>query len=188
MKTTENKAMNTTKVAGFPGVKDGELFRLAGMEFIKFPSVDGKTPVVMRDIAFSSRFGDNNDLRSSDVLKKLQQDILPEIVAAIGEENVLSFQTDLTTLDGLKPYGVMESKISLPTLDFYRQHVDIFDKYKVDEWWWLATPESAQPHELPKWILCVAPSGYIYNRRYDSGGGVRPFLIFNSSIFESSEN
>lgn len=28
----------------FPGVKDGETFNLAGIEFIKFPSVDGMTP------------------------------------------------------------------------------------------------------------------------------------------------
>lgn len=189
MKTTENKTMSIPKVAGFPGVKDGEVFRLAGMEFIKFPSVDGKTPVVMRDIAFSSRFGDNNDLRCSDALKKMQKDILPKIMEEVGEENVLTFQTDLTALDGLKPYGMMESKISLPTLDFYRQHVEIFDKYQVDEWWWLATPESVQPHSAPKWIVCVAPSGYIYGGRYYFNGiGVRPFLIFNSSIFESSEN
>ena len=177
------------KVVGFPGVKDGEVFRLAGMEFIKFPSVDGKTPVVMRDIAFASRFGDNNDLRSSDVLKKLQKEFLPEIVAAIGEENVHTFQTDLTTLDGLKPYGVMESKISLPTLDFYRANVDIFDKYPVDEWWWLATPESAKPHDDPYWVVCVSPSGCINGLVYDCNhDGVRPFLILNSSIFESLEN
>lgn len=189
MSTTENKAMSFPKVAGFPGVKDGETFHIAGMEFIKFPSVDGKTPVVMRDIAFSSRFGSNNDLRCSDVLKKMQKDILPEIIAAVGEENVLTFQTDLTALDGLKPYGVMESKISLPTLDFYRDNVEIFDKYQVSEWWWLATPESAQPHSAPNWIVCVSPSGYFnYFHYYNYDFGVRPFLIFNSSIFESSEN
>ncbi|MBE6959845.1 MAG: hypothetical protein E7448_03870 [Ruminococcaceae bacterium] len=189
MKTTETKATSTPKVPSFPGIKDGEIFQLAGMEFIKFPSVDGKTLVVMRDIAFCSRFGDSDDLRCSDVLKKMQQDILPKIIEAIGEENVLTFQTDLTALDGLKPYGVMESKISLPTLDFYREHVEIFDKYQVDEWWWLATPESAQPHSVPKWILCVSPSGYFnYFHCGNFDVGVRPFLIFNSSIFESSEN
>ena len=184
MKTTENKVANTTNLRS---VKDGDIFRLAGMEFIRFPSIDGKTPVVMRDIAFSSRFGDNNDLRSSDALKKMQKEILPQIMEAIGEENVLTFQTDITALDGLKPYGVIESKISLPTIDFYREHVEIFDKYQVDEWWWLATPESAPPHSAPKWVVCVAPSGDNRYRCNSCDFGVRPFLIFNSSIFESSE-
>ena len=173
----------------FPGVKDGETFKVAGFEFIKFPSVDGQTPVVMRDYAFTSRFGDNNDLRSSDVLKKMEEEILPKIVAEVGEENLCTIRTDLTTLDGQRPYGVMESKISLPTLDFYRANGEIFNKYKPSRWCWLATPESAQPNDSPHWILCVSPSGGIGSGRCGNDiGGVRPILIFQSSIFESLEN
>lgn len=182
MSTAENK------VVGIPTTKDGEVFKVAGIEFIKFPDVDGMTPVVAKDILFNSRFGDNNDLRSSDALERLKEEILPKICAAIGEENVCTFPTDLTAWDGLKPYGVMEEKISLPTMDFYRANVEIFDKHPVNGWWWLATPDTAQPHGAPNWILCVSPSGdvgldrYIYNDR-----GVRPILYFKSSIFGSSE-
>lgn len=171
-----------------PSVKDGETFTLGDMEFIKFPDVDGKTPVVMKDIAFFSRFGDSNDFRASNVLKRLRDEILPKIVAAIGEENVCTFNLDLTTLDGLKPYEDLETKIGLPTFDFYRANVSIFDKFKPDRWWWLATPESAEPHDDPYWIVCVAPSGGVDNYGYNDVIGVRPFLFFNSSIFESSDN
>ena len=172
----------------FPGVKDGETFNVAGFEFIKFPSVDGQTPVVMRDYAFTSRFGDNNDLRSSDVLKKMEEEILPKIVAEVGEENLCTIKTNLTTLDGQRPYGVMESKISLPTIDFYRANGEIFNKYKPSRWCWLATPESAKPNDDPWWILCVSPSGYINGVNCNNDYcGVRPILIFQSSIFGSSE-
>ena len=183
MNTTENK-----KVI-IPVVKDGETFTIAGMEFIKFPEIDGKVPVVMKDIAFNSRFGENNDLRASDVLKRMEKEILPKIIEAVGEENICTVHTDLTTLCGLKTYGVMESIISLPTLDFYRANVEIFDKYPVSDWWWLATPESTRPHDDPYWTLCVSPAGGIGLGDCDcgSGGGVRPFLIFKSSIFESCE-
>lgn len=170
----------------FPGIQDGETFTLAGFEFIKFPSVNGETPVVMRDYAFTSRFGDNNDLRSSDVLKRMQTEILPKVIAEIGEENVCMFKTDLTTLDGLKPYGVMESKISLYTYDFYRANVNIFDRYKVDRTCFTATPESAPPHDAPHWVVCVSPSGCISDYYYYVIG-VRPILILKSSIFESLE-
>ena len=99
-----------------------------------------------------------------------------------------TIKTDLTTLDGLKPYNDLGSLISLPTFDFYRANVKIFDQYKVDELWWLATPESAQPHDNPRWVVCVAPSGGIFYGIYCYGdGGVRPFLLFESSIFESCE-
>ena len=181
MHTTENKMLI------FPGVKDGETFKIGDMEFVKFPSVNGQTPVVMKDIAFRSRFVDNNDLCSSDVLRKMEAEILPKILAVVGAENLCTIQTDLTTLDGLNPYGTMETLISLPTLEFYRSNVSIFDQYKPGSWWWLATPESAQPHEKPYWILCVSPSGCIFSRYYGNDFGVRPFCIFESSIFGSSE-
>ena len=178
---------NVKNTAILPADKAGETFKVGEYEFIKFPDADGKTPVVMKGIAFRSSFGDNNDLRSSAVLARLQQEILPKIIEVVGEENVLTFKTDLTTLDGLKPYEDLESKISLPNFDFYRAHVDIFDKHNPSTWWWLATPESAQPHYDPTWIACVSPSGGIDFNLFNSDFGVRPFLIFNSSIFESSE-
>lgn len=181
-------SINETKKPRFPAVKDGDTFTIAGMEFIKFPSVDGQTPIVMKNIAFRSQFGNNNDLRSSTALKRMEAEILPKIIEAVGEENLCTIHTDLTTLDGLNPYGTMESLISLPTLDFYRANSAIFQQHKPDSWWWLATPESAAPNSDPWWTLCVAPSGCIgdFNHCY-RGFGVRPFCILKSSIFESSE-
>ena len=182
--------MSTTEIRKplFPGVKDGETFTIAGIEFIKFPSAAGQTPVVTKDIIFRSRLGNNNDLRQSIVLKKLEAEHLPKIIEAIGEENLCTIKTDLTTLDGLKPYGTMESLVSLPTIDFYRANAEIFGKYKPDCWWWLATSESAQTNSDPDWILCVSPSGFIYFNHFGLDSGVRPFYIFKSSIFESSED
>lgn len=172
----------------FPGVKDGETFKVGDIEFIKFPDVNGMTPVVTKDIQFHSRFGNSNNLAESDVLKKLEAEFLPKIIEAVGEENVCTFKTDLTTWDGLKNYGELESKISLPTMDFYRANVEIFDKHKPGGWWWLATADSAHPHFDPIWTLCVAPSGFINIGSCDIDNyGVRPFCIFKSSIFGSSE-
>ena len=181
MNTSENKQPL------FPSVKDGETITIAGVKFVKFPSVGGQTPVAMKDIAFRSRFGKDNDFRSSEILKRLEAEVLPKIIAAVGEENVCTFKTDLTTWDGLKVYGEMESRISLPTMDFYRTNVDIFDQHKTDGWWWLATADSAQPRYDPTWSLCVSPSGLLYYVICRCDYGVRPILYLNSFIFESSE-
>lgn len=170
-------------------VNVGETFKIGDIEFIKFADEYGVTTAVTKDIVFNSAFGNNNNFAKSDVLKKLEKEFLPKITNKIGADNICNITTDLTTLDGLKPYGELNSHISLPTLDFYRHNVEIFDKYKVDKWWWLATPESAKPHDEPNWTLCVSPSGIIFNDGYDdSDGGVRPFLRFISSIFVSYED
>ncbi len=174
----ENKIIN---------VQDGQTFEIGGIEFIKFPAIAEGVPVVTRDQQKIMSFGQNNDLRSSNVLAWLQGKFLPKIAEAVGEDNLVSFQTDLTTLDGLKNYGHLESKISLPTLDFYRANAGIFRNHPVDEWWWLATPESDKPISNPYWTLCVSPAGRISNDYCFNGGGVRPFLILKSSIFESLE-
>ena len=172
----ENKAL-------FTGVKDGETFEVAGIEFIKFSDENGVTPVVAKELQFYSSFGENNNLVESKILRRLQEEWLPKVAEAIGEENLCQIQTDLTTLDGLKPYPELESMVSLPTFEFYRKHVEIFDRYKQGAWWWLSTPESAQPHDNPRWVLCVSPSGNFCIDRFNCVNGVRPFLALKSSIF-----
>lgn len=168
-------------------VNVGDTFRIADIEFIKFNQNGDMVTAVARDTLFNSEFGKNNNLAESDVLKRLEKEVLPKIADEIGIENICDITTDLTTLDGLKPYDELTSKISLPTFDFYRANVDLFDKYKLDEWWWLATPDTAKPHYNPVWIVCVSPNGVIHYNFYYGDNGVRPFLIFNSSIFVSCE-
>ena len=167
--------------------QDGEVFTVAGIEFIKFPSNHGQTPAVAKDLLFSDIFGKtNNDLRDSIVLKRMQMEVLPKIIEAVGEDCLCTVVTDLTTLDGLKPYPSASGLISLPTFDFYREHAEIFGKFKPDDWWWLATPYSAPPNDNERWVTCVSPSGYLnINFCNILDNGVRPFLIFKSDIFES---
>ena len=168
-------------------IEVGKTFKIGEIEFIKFSDIDGVTIAVSKDIVFRLEFGNNNNLAESDVLEKLNKEILPELIKEVGEENILEFETDLTTLDGLKPYEPLKSKISIPSFDFYRANVEMFDKYKVDSWWWLATPDTAEPHYKPSWRLCVSPVGGIDNYDYYYFNGVRPFLKFVSSIFVSYE-
>lgn len=180
--------MEQTNKVLFPGVQDGATFMVGGIEFIKFPDQDGMTPVLAKKVAFHSYFGGTNNLAESQLLKRMRGEFLPQVVDAVGEENICLFKTDLTTWDGLKEYGELESKISLPTMDFYRKNVEIFDQHKVDRWWWLATADSAKSHDDPWCVLCVSPSGFLFNVYFNYDYyGVRPFLYFNSSIFGPCE-
>ena len=160
----------------------GETFKIGDFEFIKFADEDGLTTAVTKDVVFNSEFGENNNFAESKVYDRLKNEILPQIAEHVGYENISHFYTDLTTLDGLKPYKPFEAQISLLTFDFYRKNVEIFDKYKLDYWWWLATPDTAQPHYEPRWVSCVTPHGDVNRDDYFSSNGVRPVLKFVSSI------
>ena len=166
-----------------------ELFRIGKYEFIKFTDDNGNVIGVLKNSLGDMKFGDNNDFSKSNILKKLNEEFLPEIESVIGIENVLEFETDLTSLDGSKKYGTMKSKVSLPTFDFYRNNRSTFAKYNLDDWWWLATPHTTSEFVNDVWVNCVSPGGSVYD--YISGCGdfgVRPFLTFVSTIFDSLIN
>lgn len=168
-------------------VKIGQAFRVADIEFVKMAENNEGTVVVAKECVFYSTYGKNNNFAESKILEKLSKEVLPKIETAVGTENVLEFKTDLTSLDGLKTYGNMISKISIPTFDFYRDNVELFDKYKLKEWWWLATPDTTPEHYNDRWCRCVSPGGGMNYGIYNCSGGVRPVLVFVSDIFVSSE-
>lgn len=179
---------NTLKQIKLSDVKPTETFKIGDITYIKFSDVDGATTAVTADSIFESSFGRNNNFAESEVLERLNNEFIPKVAELIGIDNICEFTTDLTTLDGLKPYEPLTSKVSLPTLDFYRENVEIFDKYKLNKWWWLATPESAKPHYNPIFTLCVSPGGNVGIGNFYDNGGVRPILKFVSSIFVSCED
>lgn len=164
----------------------GDTFKVADIEFIKFAEGDGAVVAVTKGILFSATFdSNNNNFATSSLLKRLQTEVLPKIEAATGADNMLEFETDLLSMDGLDDYGTVKSKISLPTFDFYRKHVRIFDKYKVNKWWWTCTPESTPTHGWATCVRIVCDDGSLDSGLCDCVNGVRPFCIFKSSIFVS---
>ena len=167
-----------------------DLFRIGKYEFIKFTDENGNIVGVLKDSLGYMSFGNNNDFSKSDILKKLNKKFLPEIESIVGAENVLEFETDLTSLDGSKKHGTMKSKVSLPTFDFYRKNRAMFEKYKLDDWWWLATPDTTSEYANDDLVGCVSPRGNISRNFcfYISLTGVRPFLTFVSTIFDSLIN
>lgn len=163
-------------------INKGEIFKIGDFEFIKFSDENGEVTAVAKDILFRSEFGKSNNLSGSTIIQRLEKEVLPEIAEAIGEENIIEHEVDLTSLDGLKTYGSIKSKISIPTFDFYRANVKIFDEHKIDKWWWLATPDTTPEHHSDYWCRCVSPDGTFYDNYCDYRDGVRPFLKFISSI------
>lgn len=163
-------------------VKDGEVFSIAGVEFIKFSDKNGITTAVAKDSLGDRRFGTNNNYAESDIRKWLEEDFLPKLEKEIGTENIVEHEVDLLSLDGSEKWGKVNCKVSLPTFDFYRHNVKVFDKYKLDDWWWLATPDSTSEHYSDNWLVCVSPGGNFNLNCYLDVNGVRPFLTFISSI------
>ena len=176
--------MKTQKILA--EIANGELFEVAGIEFIKFADEKGQTVAVAKKSLFDSTFGKNNNFDESVIKSRLEKEILPKIEKEVGAENIVEHEVDLLSLDGDDKWAKIKCKISIPTFDFYRHNVKLFDKHKLNAWWWLATPDTTSAHYNDTWVRCVSPRGDFNDGYcYDYFSGVRPFCILKSNIFVS---
>ena len=186
VKETEAEESTTNPQVKLSDVVAGDVVKVGGHEFIVLEHRDDGTALIRKELLRESEaFGEEDNNYTHSIVEKICNDFADELAGIVGAENVVEHDVDLTSDDGLKDYGVVKRRASLLTADMYRKFVEVLDKYKLDAWWWLATPYSTERHENASWIKCVSPAGYVLNGGYYGGNGVRPFCILKSNIFVS---
>ena len=179
---TESK---TVKIENGLGI--GDTFKLAGLTW-KILNITEKGYSCLAEkleerMTFDS---DCNNWQSSDLRNYLNTDFFKKLVEVVGEDNIVSFERDLFSLDGQTEYGICEDKISLLTVDEYRKYRKLIPNTD-DDWWWLITPWSTPCNNWESNVALVSPSGNVYDGSCNRNRGVRPVCIFSSAIFESEE-
>lgn len=162
-------------------IYDLNIISIAGYEFIRFPEENGTVPIVAKHGLVHMQIDvTTNNFSDCFCLRQLKSGILHDIEQALGAENVLEFETDLTALDGRTEYGKMMSKISLPTIDFYKANIALFDKYSDGRNWYLSTPWSTPATGCDDRAVLVTNR----NRLYDTDSGnhydIRPILYIKA--------
>ena len=165
---------------------EGSTFKVGEHEFVVLDQQGDTTYAILADLLPEQAFSKTNNNYDGSTVDGICNDFGEEISAIVGDENILPHSVDLESNDGLRDYGTITRKASLLTANLYRRYVDVLDQHKPDSWWWLATPHSTKRHDNETWVLCVSPSGCICSSdRCIDDCGVRPFLIFKSTIFVS---
>lgn len=169
------------------GLKIGDTFKIAGLDWKIIDITDKGYSCLCEILEEEMKFDDSsNDWKSSGLRKYLNGEFLKKISDEVGDENIVKFERDLLSLDGQTEYEKCEDHVSLLTVDEYRKYRRLIPN--DEKWWWLITPWSTPCNDYEYPVTVVASSGVILNGRYGDSGGVRPFCIFSSSIFESEEN
>lgn len=159
----------------------GETFKVNDVEYIVLEQLDGNQTAVLRKELLEDfmEFDDNNNWKTSNIRKFLNEKYLEEIENAFGKDRIVEHTVDLLSLDGLDDYGTSKDKVSLLTIDQYRRYrkvlVDI-----LDNWWWLATPDSTLSGNSARYVQCVCSDGGVGCNVCVCSGGVRPFFILQS--------
>ena len=164
----------------------GDTFELVDLKW-KILDITEQGYVCLADkLDDTRRFDDDfNNWESSDLRNYLNTDFYNKLVDEIGEDNIVPFERDLLSLDGQTEYGKCEDKVSLINVDEYRKYRSLIPN--AEYYWWTITADSTKCNDDSKWVRVVSPSGNFCSCNCNDYGGVRPFCIFSSSIFESEE-
>ena len=141
---------------------------------------EGNTYYLMFGSLGIYRFGNNNNnYATSNIRKELtESDLLKKLKKEFGDR-LVTFTTDLLSLDGLDDYGTVEGEIlAIPTLDLYRECRKKITP--LDFLWWLATPNSTPSGCISGNVRYVNSDGKVRDGWYDDCGAVRPFFILKS--------
>lgn len=112
--------------------------------------------------------GNWNNYRTSNVREELLLNMIP----ALGRENLLVHEVDLIADNGDRAYGTVEGLVFLLTCDEYRKYRDYIPHY--ESWIWTATPWWCGDKDSD------TGSAY-YVRRVVTGGQLSDYYAYGSS-------
>ena len=166
-------------------IKIGEIKEISGEEFIVVDILENGILCLSKSFAYENTCFDakTNNYANSKIREILNTEYLKKLSEVVGEENIIEFELDLTSDDGLDDYGKVTDKVGLLTADMYRKYNRIIENFPVDGWWWLSTPLSTPHRGYSYLVRCVYCDGALYDGLCGLNFGVRPFCIFNPSIF-----
>lgn len=182
------KNIKTDGMKKLSEIEIGKTFRGAdGIERILLDLLPNGTALTLtRDFVFENEIfdGNSNNYDKSSIRTKLEA-MVPDLEKSFGAENLVEFEIDLTSDDGLDTYGKIKTKYGLLTAEQYRKYTRIISKYAVTDWWWLATADSTTERNINYWVRCVAGGGRVSIYSCSNYFGVRAVCIFKSDIFVS---
>lgn len=180
------KELQKEKNAGVRrGLAVGDTFDLVGLKWKILDITEQGYKCIAEKLPENMKFGSNNDWKVSSIRKYLNEEFYKKLVEEVGEENIVPCERNLLSLDGQTEYGTCEDKVSIISLDEYRQYRELLPN--EDYYWWTLTPDITKCNGNESWLRVVCPSGLIYCSYCNVNDGVRPFCIFSSVIFESEK-
>lgn len=156
-----------------------------GTEYIVCEQFGNGTTAVVRKVFLDNKmkFGETNNWRESNFRKYLNEEYLKELTEQFGEDNIIEFERDLTSLDGYDDYGKCQDKASIMgILEYMKYHKHIGN---CNNGHFLLTPDSTPSSSGSCGVRYISSGGGVNCSWCIGVGAVRPFFILKSSIFVS---
>lgn len=163
----------------------GDIFNLVGLNW-KILDITGRGYMCLADklenvMEFDS---ESSNWSGSQLREYLNTEFIEGITEEIGEENIILFNRILLSIDGQTEYGECEDKVSLLTIDEYREYRSLIPN--MDSWWWLITPWSTPcNNNYNNLVVGVTSSGTAFYGPCSNYNCVHPLCVLKSNIIVS---
>lgn len=155
-------------------IEQGQHFKYGDKEFVKLDALNDGYLCLAADVWFRARF--DEDDKNNWATSSLRKELAARIVEFIPEENLIPFDRDLTTDDGMTEYGTCTDIVSLLTCDEYRKYRKFIPN--CGKWHWTITADSL---EYSCSVRGVSSDGGLDNNiAYYGVYGVRPLCVLKS--------
>lgn len=164
----------------------GDVFKIDEYDFIVLEQMDGQTAVISKGFMEQNKKFDEDtrDYNKSSLKKLIESQIQPIIESAVGAENLVEHEVDLTSVDMQNEFGSCTCKVRPITFDEARKYNHLLVNKDLNGWWWTCTPWSTKERGWEYSLAVVSSSGYFNDYSFNYYG-VRPFCILKSNIFVS---
>ena len=165
----------------------GDVFKIGEHDFIVLEQKQEQTMVISKGfMAEDKRFdGDSRDYNKSSLKNLIESSIQPIIENAVGTDNIIEHEVDLTSIDMQNEFGNCRCKVRPITFDEARKYNDLLVNKDLEDLWWTCTPWSTKDRGYSYSMAVVSSSGNIFDYDCYDYYGVRPFCILKSNIFVS---
>lgn len=172
------------KTADICSAKVGSFIKYAGLEWVVLEHRKKGTLILAKHRLYNRAFdsSNHNDWEASSLRAELNNFntggycVADERTGNIKKSDLVEFERDLLTDDGMTDYGKCKDYISLITCEEYRKFRKLIPN--ADDWWWTATADSLAYNSL---VRIVNSNGTLsYDFAYNGSYGVRPLCLLKS--------
>ncbi len=165
----------------------GETFKIGEHDFIVLKQRTEQTLVISKGFMAKDKVFDDDtkDYSKSSLKRLIENEIQTIIEDAVGSDNIIEHEVDLTSVDMQNEYKKCRCKVRPITFDEVREFNDLIVNEDLSGWWWSCTPWSTKDRGWEYSMAVVSPSGNFGHWGCNFVIGVRPFCILKSNIFVS---
>lgn len=110
------------QVVSLSQVVEGKAFSIAGIKMYKMYSKGSGYMCIFADPVFTEAYETSQNYAKSTIHRRLTQEVLPNLVEKIGEDNVLEFTLDLRHENDMNKYLDIQTKIGIMPYKEFRNY------------------------------------------------------------------